>query len=153
MSSRGWHDDDDALMAEVRDAVAATDDDEARLRAAAIAAFAWRTVDEELELLSLTHDSSMAEVAFRGATDTSSPRILVFERDELTLEIQVGEGLLLGQLVPARSGDVEVESSQGTVAQAQADDAGFFQLPRPPSGTFRLRVTGAPGVVTDWLSL
>jgi hypothetical protein len=153
MSSRPWQDDDDALMAELRDAVAATGDEEARARAAAVAAFTWRTVDQELELLSLTYDSSMAESAFRGFTDTSSPRILVFESDELTMEIQVGEDLLLGQLVPARSGSVAVESAQGTVVQAEADDAGFFQLPRPPSGTIRLRVTGTPGIVTDWLPL
>jgi hypothetical protein len=153
MSSRPWHDDDDALMAELREAVAATGDEEARLREAAVAAFTWRTVDQELELLSLTHDSLVSEVAYRGSTDTTSPRILVFESDGLSLEVQVGEDLLMGQLVPARSGDIAVESPEGTVAQARADDTGFFRLPRPSARTIRWRVSGTPGLVTDWLSL
>jgi hypothetical protein len=69
------------------------------------------------------------------------------------LELQVSEDLLMGQVLPGRAGSIAVDGPQGTVAQAQADDSGFFQLPRPPAGTIRLRLEGPPGLVTDWLSL
>jgi hypothetical protein len=151
MNSQRWPDDDDALLAELGQAIQPPDAEEARMRADAMAAFTWRTVDQELELLSLSHDSSLAGAAFRGAADTATPRILVFESDRLTLELQVDDELLMGQLVPARSGAIFVESAQQVIAQAHADDAGFFRLPRPPAGTMRLRV--GEELITQWLPL
>jgi hypothetical protein len=151
MNSHRWPDDDDALLAELGQALAPPDAEEARLRADAVAAFTWRTVDQELELLSLSHDSSVAGAAFRGSPDTAAPRILVFESDRLTLELQVDDEVLMGQIAPPRSALIVVESPQRVVAQANADDAGFFRLPRPPVGTMRLRV--GDELITQWLPL
>ena len=55
-----------------------------RARAAARAAFAWRTIDEEL--LELDHDSESAGLLVRGA-DTA--RVLGFRGREVTLEVEL----------------------------------------------------------------
>ena len=63
-----WND-DEALIQELRAAVASNEAVSERSRDAARSAFTWRNVDKELEeLLSLSHDSSLVEdVLVRGA--------------------------------------------------------------------------------------
>ena len=152
MSPQDWLD-DDALMRALKEAVNAAGDEDARLLAAAKAAFTWRTVDEELELLSLSYDSATAEaVAVRGAPGVSS-RMLVFQNDDLILELEIGSDVVMGQLVPARTDTILLEGPDGPIAEAQVDDAGFFLLRRPAGGPIRLRLDGDAGLTTEWLSI
>jgi hypothetical protein len=140
-------------MSELREAISPPDDENARLLTVARAAFAWRTVDEELELVSLSYDSSMAESSdFRGEVGASA-RMLVFETDRLTIELEVTGDVLMGQLVPAAFKTVRLESASGHVMESQPDDAGFFLLRRPPAGPIRLKLEGQPGLVTQWLPI
>ena len=90
-----------------------------------------------------------------AAPRRSAPRVLVFDGDELTIELELGEDVLMGQVVPARPDRVVLECADGRVDEADADDAGFFLLRRPAEGPIRLkwRPGDAAGVVTGWISL
>jgi hypothetical protein len=153
MTGQHWYDDDEALLAELRQAV---DPDvpggAARLVADAKACFTWHTVDEELELLTLSHDSSLTPSDFRSGTSQAS-RMLVFESEHLTVEIQVGSDTLIGQLVPASPAPVVIEDARGVSTETQPDDSGFFIFRRPPEGAVRVRVRTDPELVTQWLPM
>jgi hypothetical protein len=153
MTEQHWYDDDEALLAELRRAVDVSNDpDAARLVADAKACFTWHSVDEELELLTLTHDSSLTQGAFRSA-GTQAPRMLVFENDDVTVELQVGADTLIGQVVPLSRATVVLEHVGGAVTQTNPDDAGFFLFRRPPDGAVRVRVRTEPELVTEWLPI
>ena len=151
MTGQHWYEDDEALLAELRQAVS-TGDGAARLIAEAKACFAWHAVDEELELLTLSHDSAMTQHAFRSATG-QGPRMLVFENDEVTVELQIGADTVIGQLVPVSSAPVVLEEVGGAISETQPDDAGFFLFRRPPDGAVRVRVRTEPELATEWLPI
>lgn len=149
-----WHD-DDALMQELTEAVARERAVPENVLQAAKDAFDWRGVDAELELLTLSFDSLLTEaVGVRGPTP-DGPRMLVFDGEDLTIEIEVGSDVLMGQVVPARSERVILECADGRVDEATADDAGFFLLGRPAQGPIRLKWPNGEtaGAVTGWISI
>jgi len=144
---------DEALIQELREAVAAEGAVSGRSREAAHAAFSWRTVDEELdELLALAHDSSVADaVLVRSATDTE-PRLLSFEGGELILELEVVGHDLVGLVVPARACRVTVRSAEGSSVRVDVDDTGFFSVSGVPTGNVRFEVAfGGTHLATGWL--
>jgi len=154
MDPRMWHD-DDVLMERLAEAVGRERTVPEHVMQAAKDTFDWRGVDEELELLTLSFDSSLTEaVGVRGPA-TDSPRMLVFDGEELTIEIEVGQDVLMGQVVPARSELVILQCADGRVDEATADDAGFFLLRRPVQGPIRLKWPNgeAAGAVTGWISI
>lgn len=144
-------DEDDDLLEELRAAVRAAGPPTAAMAAAARVAFSWRTVDAELA--ALTHDSLVDEpVGVRGAS--SGPRDLVFEGRELSVELERDEDCLVGQLVPATSGEVTLLRPGGEVDRTDVDEWGRFRFERPVSGPTRLRCATPSGVlVTDWVRL
>jgi hypothetical protein len=147
-----WND-DDTLVRDLREAVLSERAVSDRSRAAAHAAFSWRTVDQELdELLSLAHDSSVAGAALvRSATDTD-PRLLSFEGGALALELEVMGDDLVGLVVPGRACRVTVRSAEGRSAAVEVDDSGFFSLTGVPTGTVRFEVVfGSTQLATGWL--
>jgi hypothetical protein len=153
MTGQQWYDDDEALLAELRRAVEVGDDPgAARLIADAKACFTWHSVDQELELLTLTHDSSVAEAAFRSGT-AQGPRMLVFENDDVTVHLEVGSDTLIGQMVPSSPASVVLEHVRGSITETQADDAGYFLFRRPPAGAIRVRILTSPELVTAWLTI
>jgi hypothetical protein len=148
MAHHGWTD-DDTLLAELRAALSAgTPVDERQLEAAR-AAFTWRTVDAELA--SLTYDSLLDDrVLVRGAA--TAPRSLVFDAADLTVELEVTPGRVVGQLVPPVPGEVVLETEAARGAPVATDDAGCFTLTAVPGARVRLRcTTGSTTVVTDWV--
>lgn len=150
-----WQGNDDALMQELRAAVASERAVPEQVLQAAKDAFDWWGVDAELELLTLSFDSLLTEAAgVRGPT-TDSPRMLVFDGEGLTIEIEVGKDVLMGQVVPARSEQVILECADGHVDEATADDAGFFLIRRPAHGSIRLKWPNgeAAGAVTEWIPI
>lgn len=144
--------DDEQLLVELRAALDGVDPVPESVSAAARDAFAWRTIDAELAALS--YDSLLDDKELSGVRSGSAARMLTFEADELTVEIEVERGRLIGQLVPPQPGDVEVRHSGGSLS-VRADDLGRFVAEGVPRGPFslRCRTVGAIAIVTDWIVL
>jgi hypothetical protein len=151
MTQHRWDDDQHIL-----------DDLSEALREAALAgpiaeygkgAYAWRTVDQDLLLASLSFDSSL-ERAQERRSDADDARVLVFTASPLSLEVEVIPGQVVGQIVPPGPGEIRVETADGVTFHVEADDVGFFHLPGKLLGTVRLRCDTAAGrLVTDWVRL
>ena len=142
--------DDEGLMEELARAARQEEEVPDHRRRAAYAAFAWRTIDEDL--LSLTHDSLLtATAAVRGPEDA---RTLSFEGGGLSLELEVDGSVLTGQVLLTGSlGEVTMERTDGESRTARADASGFFTLPGA-SGPTRFAVeVGGTIRRTEWLVL
>lgn len=149
MTQERWHD-DEALLADLRQALAYGAPRDEALVEAGRAAFTWRTVDEELAALS--YDSLLDDLSMVRGVDTA-PRTLVFDAGALSVEVELDAGRLVGQLVPATAGEVVVQSQGAEVARATADGAGCFTARVPSGMRVRLRcTTESADVVTDWVS-
>jgi hypothetical protein len=141
---------DEGLMQELVVAVAQKRDVADHRRHAAHGAFAWRTVDRDL--LTLMHDSSQqATAAVRGSEDA---RTLAFEGAGMTLELEVYDGTLTGQLFSAGgTADVTLERADGESRAARTDASGFFSLPVVEGPVrFAVDVAGADQR-TEWVVL
>jgi hypothetical protein len=151
MTQHRWDDDQnllDDLAEALREAALA-----GRLAEYGKGAYAWSTVDQDLLLASLSFDSSLEHVGERrsGAADG---RVLVFTAAPLSLELEVLSDHVTGQIVPPGPGEIRVETSHGVTFHVEADDAGFFYIPRELAGSVRLRCdTPAGRLVTDWVRL
>ncbi|MFN2608842.1 MAG: hypothetical protein ABR511_13290 [Acidimicrobiales bacterium] len=144
---------DDALVGALRELAGRIDPEPPELASAAVAAFSWRTIDDDLARL--TYDSLLDDDRLVGVRGDGGPRQLTFEGHGLNVEVEVGEGRsLVGQLVPPRAADVEVRWPGGTTS-VMADDLGRFSLVGAPAGpvSLRCRLRGDPGrsVQTDWV--
>ena len=119
---------------------------------AARASLAWRTIDDDLALLSLVSDSSHESTAgVRGGSDL---RLLDFSSPELSLEVEVSRGFVMGQLIPMQPAHVTLTTADGTFSEADADETGTFRLPRPAAGVVRLVCrTSNTQLATEWTSL
>jgi hypothetical protein len=116
-------------------------------------AYAWRTIDEDLLLASLSFDSSLEPAQERRAGE-GDERVLVFTAAPLSLELEVMPGRIAGQIVPPGAGEVRVEVADGVTFHVEADDAGFFTLPGGVHGLVRLRCdTPRARLVTEWVRL
>jgi hypothetical protein len=116
-------------------------------------AYAWRTVDQDLLLASLSFDSSLERVQERRA-DPDDPRVLVFTASPLSLELEVLPDRIVGQIVPPGPGEIRVEAADGVIFRVEADHAGFFDFPGMPRGLVRLRCDTPTGrLLTDWVRL
>ena len=153
MSQPQWARTDKDLLAALRGAVAAPAAP-SRLVDAAKASFAWRSVDEELELLSLVGDSAVTgAIGVRGEAGAEL-RLLDFHSDQLSLEVEISRGFVIGQLIPMQSGHITLSTADGTFAEADADDTGSFRLPRPESGPVRMVCrTATEQLATEWTRL
>lgn len=146
--------DDDDLMAELSAAIA-----EERLVPPgaledALGAFQMRGVDEELALLTILYDSLLdQESLVRGAAH-ASVRNLTFKRGDFSVDIEVTDDGIVGQVIPERLAHVTLATRQATFATTDTDEWGNFLLPRPAGGSVRLIwVTGSEKLVTDWFNL
>jgi hypothetical protein len=116
-------------------------------------AYAWRTIDQDLLLASLSFDSSLERVQERRS-DPDDARVLVFTAPPLSLELEVMPDRTVGQIVPPGPGEIRVEAADGVTSHVETDDAGFFVLPGMPRGPVRLRCDTPTGrLVTDWVRL
>lgn len=145
--------DDEALLGLVGRALGQDDPVPERAREAALAAFAWRTIDAELA--ALVYDSGM-ELA-TGARSDEVARQLTFEAEGVEIEVMVVPGgeRLLGQLVPPRSVGLSLTSG-GRVLETTTDDLGRFRFEGVGSGPARFTVmsgSGRPPVETEWVVL
>jgi hypothetical protein len=112
-------------------------------------AYAWRTIDQDLALLSF--DSS-AEPDRAWRAESRQVRVLIFTATPLSLELEVMADHVVGQIVPPGPGQVFVETPGGIAFQVEADDIGFFDFGGLPRGQVRLRCETPTGrLVTDWV--
>jgi hypothetical protein len=117
-------------------------------------AFTWRNIDTELALL--TYDSTQG-VGAAAATraESASIRALTFSSPRLTIELEVNEDSLLGQVVPAQAAMIEVETREGAETSVPSDEIGCFSVHPIPAGSFRIRCRAADStdVLTGWITL
>lgn len=116
-------------------------------------AYAWHNIDAELA--QLTYDSSRdRDAAAAVRSEAASIRALTFTSGRLSIELEVGESTLLGQIVPPRAGTLEVHTATG-VASSPVDEIGCFSVTPIPASPFRIRCRTEDGadVLTGWITL
>jgi hypothetical protein len=142
--------DDVALLDELRLAVAAVDPLPPRLLETARAAYAWRTVDEDLARLQF--DSLASSEVLVRSTGVQGVH-LSFATDQASIEVQVVGGSIVGQVAPAGAVDISLLLGSGRRIGTVCDDLGQFTFDPKPSGPIRLVVHLAAGeVVTEWFT-
>jgi hypothetical protein len=153
MTSQWWSNDDE-LMTALGDALRAARKVPPDFVEAAKAAYAWHNVD--VELAALTYDSSADRlVGVMTRAEPAALRSLTFANGRLTIEMEVIDEALHGQIVPPEPGEVELQLADHTVSTAVIDEVGYFTVGLVPVGSFRLRCLTSTGytAVTNWVSL
>lgn len=153
MASQWWSD-DDQLFGALDDALRAARAVPRNFVETGKAAYTWHDVDAELA--ALIYDSALDEERMAVSRAEPAPlRALTYASTELTIELEVTDGALLGQLVPPGPGEVEVVVQRGQGTTVPVDEVGCFVVRPIPSGPFRLRCRTAdhPSVATDWTTL
>jgi hypothetical protein len=106
------------------------------VRDAAVAAWTWRTVDEELA--ALAYDSAGEETVAGVRGEQARHRQLTFESGDTTLEVELAGRELLGQFLPGARVRVRLSTPQGSGEEFDSDERGRFRVARVPPGAFRL---------------
>ena len=146
--------DDDALLAALREAITARDNVPVRFVETGKNAYAWRNIDAELA--QLTYDSDIDErMVAATRSETASLRALTFTSAHLSVELEVTGNSLLGQLLPAREGELEIHTRAGEISTTEVDEIGCFSVDPIPDSPFRLRCRSADGtdVLTGWITI
>jgi hypothetical protein len=145
--------DDEALLAALREALATTlHPRRDELIASAQDAFSFASITDEVA--KLVFDSMWEDKLETASRATAtSVRTLVFESDDLTLEIEVSSEGVVGQITPGDGATIEAERSDGRRSGVQTDEFGWFSLPALGPGPLRFHVSaGAAKAVTDWVN-
>jgi hypothetical protein len=148
----GW--DDERLMEALCDALRARQAVPPWFVETAKNAYAWHNIDAELARL--TYDSSRdAALSASLRSESASIRALTFTSAHLTIELEIGERALLGQIMPPRPGMIEAQTQAGAATTAAVDEIGCFSIEPIPPGPFRLHCHTQDGtdVVTGWITL
>lgn len=148
LSSPRWTDDE--LLRELRAALQEPPVDEKLIRAAQ-AAFTWRTVDADLEILSLEAELTVSDTALVRDAGQGAPRVFTFHGERLSVEVEIDDAGIVGQLTPQGPARVTLVTPDGPQAAADADEVGCFSLPAPPPGPMRLDCQrGSERFLTEW---
>lgn len=144
--------DDEVLLAALQQAIRARQAVPPHFVETGKNAFAWRNIDAELA--QLTYDSTESSATAATRAEAASIRALTFTSPRLTIELEVTEGSLLGQVVPAQAATIEVQTREGAQTVAPSDEIGCFSLSPIPRSPFRLRCqAGDIDVLTRWITL
>lgn len=144
--------DDDQLLAALGDAVRARQAVPDAFVEMGKGAYAWHHIDAELA--QLTYDSRTDRIA-AVRSETASVRALSFASAHLSMELEVTEDCLLGQVIPPRAGTLEAQTGTGARTRTTVDEIGCFAVDPIPASPFRLRFRAADGtdVLTGWVTL
>lgn len=143
---------DEQLLAELREALTTAEQVPSGFIAAGKAAFAWRTVDAELA--ALAQEVSDADALAGVRAERAAVRALSFLASDISIELEVTPDALLGQLVPARPGTIEVQTQEGGLQAVTVDESGWFAIRPLPNTMFRLHLqTANDNVITEWVRL
>jgi hypothetical protein len=147
----GWS--DEQLLTALGEAVRARAAVPGRFLDTARNAYAWHNIDAELA--QLTYDSSRDQALASVRSETASIRALTFTSAQFSMDLEVTEDCLLGQIMPPLAGTVEVQERDGAVVETPADEAGCFSVGPIPASPFRLHYRSADGtgMVTGWITL
>jgi hypothetical protein len=149
-----WWADDDGLFAALGSALKTAQDMPRDFVDAGKAAFAWHNIDAELA--ALTYDSAHQKEALATTRAEQAPlRALTFASADWTIELEITDDALCGQIVPPEPGRVELRMVGGEVVTATIDEVGYFVIRPIPSGSFRLhcQLSGGANVLTGWIDL
>jgi hypothetical protein len=152
MVPAGW--DDEELLAALREALHARQTVPPEFVAAGKNAFAWHNIDAELA--QLTYDSSRdSDYEPSTRAEAASIRALTFTSAHLTIELEVTQDSLLGQIIPAQAGVIKIQPRDGAETEFPADEIGCFSIQPVPSGAFRLHCRTAAGIdaLSGWITL
>ena len=145
---------DEELLTELREALAARAAVPPEFTAIARSAYAWHHIDAELA--QLIYDSrDDAELSASLRSETAVIRALTFASARFSIEVEVTDDTLLGQLIPPQPGTVELQTLAGESTDGEIDEVGCFAVEPKPDGKFRLRfhTNGQPDVLTGWVTL
>jgi hypothetical protein len=155
MTHPAW-DDDETLLADL----AAALNDIAPMRDAVAergrGAYTWRTIDDELALAGISFDSMLETASDLRDGDDGAPRVLIFDAEGISVELEVAPDRVAGQILPPSAGQILVEMQDAPEATitVEADDLGFFVLPSITARIMRLRCeTSTARLVTEWVRL
>jgi len=145
--------DDERLLGELREAMKARQAVPSWFVETGKNAYAWHNIDAELAQLTYDSDSDVGRAAVTRS-ESASIRALTFTSAHLSLELEVTEDSLLGQIIPPRAGTLEVHTAAG-VASSPVDEIGCFVVDPIPASPFRLRCRAEDGtdVLTGWITL
>jgi hypothetical protein len=146
--------DDDRLLGALRQALRAREAVPSWFIETGRNAFAWHNIDAELA--QLTYDSNEDRLqATVMRSETASIRALTFTSAHLSVELEVTGNSLLGQLLPAREGELEIHTRAGEISTTEVDEIGCFSVDPIPESPFRLRCHTADGthVLTGWITI
>ena len=117
-------------------------------------AFAWHNIDAELAQLTYDSNEDLREAAAMRS-ETASIRALTFTSDHLTVELEVTAHSLLGQIIPPRTGALEIHTRAGQITSVEVDEIGCFSVDPIPDSPFRLRSRASDGthVLTGWITI
>ena len=149
---RNW--DDDQLLGALRQALRAREAVPSWFIETGRNAFAWHNIDAELA--QLTYDSNEDRLqATVTRSETASIRALTFTSAHLSVELEVTGNSLLGQLLPAREGELEIHTRAGEISTTDVDEIGCFSVDPIPENPFRLRCHMPDGtnVLTGWITI
>lgn len=107
---------------------------------------AWREPDIALARLV---EKSLSASGVRG---DGLPELLTFTAGELTIEVEIGDGAVVGQLVPPQPARIRLDHPRGQT-WVDADDLGRFSAEGIASGHLRLTchpASGGGAVQTAW---
>jgi hypothetical protein len=126
----GW--DDDELLAALGEAIKAQDPVPSWFVQTGKNAYAWHNID--------------ADLATIGA--------LTFTSAHLSIELEIADGSLFGQVVPPQAGTLETHTRAG-MTTSPVDETGFFAVEPIPPGPFLLRFGTTDGmyVMTGCITL
>jgi hypothetical protein len=149
----GW--DDEELLAALSEAIKARQAVPGWFVETGKNAYAWHNIDAELAQLTYDSDSDAdRDLAAAVRSETASIRALTFTSTRLSIELEVAESSLIGQIIPPRAGTLEVHTTAG-VTSSPVDEIGSFVVDPIPSSPFRLRCRTQDGadVLTGWITL
>src|SRR5664280_1593731 len=88
-----------------------------------------------------------------GQSAQARLRALTYGTADLTLELEVHSGELIGQVIPAVEDEVVLVTETGDVRTFTVDDFGCFTVSPLPEHPFRLRIGAGAPVTTPWINL
>jgi len=146
--------DDEQLLAALKEALRAGRAVPPEFVEAGKSAYAWRNIDAQLA--GLTHGPVPDTERTPGLrSETASIRALTFTSAHVIIELEVSEESLLGHVIPAREGTIEIQTRAGAVATVPVDRLGWFPIHPIPASLFRLQyhTTDGTDVLTGWIAL
>lgn len=143
--------DDEQLLADLKDALLAAQHPQAALMIAnAQDAFSYASLEDELARL--VYDSLLENEPVGTVRAAEPSRMVIFECAAMTMELEIRGRDVVGQIGPPGPATVIMETSDGVMAEVQADDLGCFAARlSDPDGPLRFRVS-RPGssAITEW---